>query len=366
MVCGTYLPDHCGVSDYTRRLVKELRTRNVEASVITTAGLYIGADPDVPAFALAEDWTVSAVKHLARKLQQRRPDLVHIQFPTWRYHGKWGVNVLPRYLHGLPVVTTLHEYCMAPPGGRAKQLLSVFYSRKAIVTQEEDWRLLARWFSSDRLSTIPIGSNIDVTADATSGRNILASLAGESAKLTLLFFGFVRPGKGLETLFQALSLLPSSSARLLIVAPDPDPAYGKSLEEMALQLGIAERIFSTGYLSDAEVSSIMQAVDGAVLPFEDGATSRRGSLLAALAHGLPVLTTRSERTPASFVHKVNMLLSPVDDAKALAANIRLLLECPALKADISHGAELLSADYAWAHIAQQTHQVYKDVLGRAD
>lgn len=365
MICGTYPPDRCGVADYTRRLARELREQGADVEVITTVGRDSAADPDVPAHALAEGWRASGARRLARKLRERRADLVHIQFPTQPYHGKWGIHLLPGWLGDIPVVTTLHEYCMAPPGGRLKQLLMARLSTKTIVTQDQDRRLLKRWFGQAHLRLIPIGSNIDVIGSPERGRQSLDHLGGKSDGAVFLFFGFVRPGKGLETLFHALSLLPGGSSRLLIVAPEPEPAYQKELQSLASELGISDRIFSSGYLPDSEVSSLMLAADAAVLPFEDGATPRRGSLLAALSHGLPVITTRSEHTPQTFSHRANMLLSTPRDPQALAANMRIVMECAQLKADISHGAAFLSREFSWPRIAEKTRSVYLSAIGGA-
>jgi polysaccharide biosynthesis protein PslF len=58
------------------------------------------------------------------------------------------------------------------------------------------------------------------------------------------------------------------------------------------ELGLCERVIWTGFTDSAEVSGHLLSADICVLPFRDGATFQRGTLLAALAHGLPVVTTR--------------------------------------------------------------------------
>ena len=55
--------------------------------------------------------------------------------------------------------------------------------------------------------------------------------------------------------------------------------------------GLEEDIRITGYLSNEDVIREMEKVDIAVLPFDDGLSLRRGSFLAFLGNGVPIVTT---------------------------------------------------------------------------
>jgi glycosyltransferase involved in cell wall biosynthesis len=50
-------------------------------------------------------------------------------------------------------------------------------------------------------------------------------------------------------------------------------------------------VTATGPLPAAEVAECLRACDLVVQPYPDGASTRRGSLMAALANGVPVVTT---------------------------------------------------------------------------
>lgn len=367
IVCGTYPPDRCGVADYTRRLCSGLRELGVDARVVTTCGLDAAADPDVPADALARDWRLRSALLLARDLGSRGADLVHIQFPAFRYHGHWGVHVLPALLRarGIPVVTTLHEYCMAPWGGRAKQLLNVAFSKRVIVTNGQDFELVSRWASAERLDLVPIGSNIPLTGSRELGRDLLASVGVPAGSEVALFFGFVRPGKGVETLLRACAaVMRSRPLSLAIVCPDPEEGYRRSLQDLMAKLGIERRVFWAGYREGAEASSLILAADAVVLPFEDGATMRRGSLLAALTHGLPVVTTRTSATPGEFRHAANMMLASPGDSAAIAGHLQAVLEDDVLRDRLAAGARELGRRFDWRSICSATVQVYERVLAQ--
>ena len=68
-------------------------------------------------------------------------------------------------------------------------------------------------------------------------------------------------------------------------------ATARALDALADELGVSAELIWTGYLEPPEVSAALLSADMAVLPYADGASFRRGSLLAVLAHGLPVITT---------------------------------------------------------------------------
>ncbi len=365
MVCGTYPPDRCGVADYTRRLCAGLRQLGVDARVVTTRGLDAAADPEVPADCLADGWSLGAGLALARQLAERAPDLIHIQFPAYRYHGHLGVHVLPALLtaRGVPVITTLHEYCMAPWGGRLKQLLNVAFSRRVIVTNSQDLSLVGRWASPGRLDLIPIGSNVPLTGGREEGRAILRSLGVPEEDSIALFFGFVRPGKGVETLLRACAdVMRRHRLSLVVVSPEPEESYRRSLEALEQGLGISDRVFRAGYREGTEASSVFLASDVAVLPFEDGATMRRGSLLAALTHGLPVVTTRSAATPEEFRHAENMMLAEPGDHQGIARHLSALLEDGSLRDRVAAGARELGRRFDWRSICAATVSVYERAL----
>ncbi|MBK9942888.1 MAG: glycosyltransferase [Kouleothrix sp.] len=110
----------------------------------------------------------------------------------------------------------------------------------------------------------------------------------------MAYFGLISRTKGLETLIDALGRLPSTVRLLLIggaATTAEDRAYAAAIERQIAERGLGTRVQRTGHCAPAEVSAYLLAADIAALPFSDGASFRRGSLLAALAHGLPVITT---------------------------------------------------------------------------
>jgi glycosyltransferase involved in cell wall biosynthesis len=100
-----------------------------------------------------------------------------------------------------------------------------------------------------------------------------------------------------------------------------------------------------------------------VAPFDAGASMRRGSLLAGLAHGLPVVSTSAALTSSYLRDGDNIALVPPRDPAALAARIAKLLKSRAQRARLAKGARKLAERLAWSSIAEETRAVYRRVLG---
>lgn len=108
----------------------------------------------------------------------------------------------------------------------------------------------------------------------------------------LLFFGTVRRYKGVDLLIRALPEVRARSGdvRLHIAGErlfrrDPDPAA------LAKKLGLEDVVtIDERYIPDSEIPSLFEAADLAVFPFRSATQS--ASLLAALAYGVPVVSTR--------------------------------------------------------------------------
>ncbi len=103
----------------------------------------------------------------------------------------------------------------------------------------------------------------------------------------LLFFGIVRPYKGLDVLLCALARAPASLT--LTVAGEFWGGTGET-EKLIAELGLVDRVrLRPGYVPAAGIPALFAAADVLVLPYRE-ATASQNALLA-FAHGVPVITT---------------------------------------------------------------------------
>jgi glycosyltransferase involved in cell wall biosynthesis len=341
-----------------------------------------------------------------------RPEVLHIQYQTGAFAMHPAINLLPWRLHGLPnrpaVAVTAHD--LLPPylfpkagplrGWVTRRLLAD--ADAVVVTNAADleqvvggWGLGARNWEPGSASQsliapaqspllIPIGSNIAVAPPSGYDRATWrARLGVADGEMLVAYFGLVSRTKGLDTLLGALGRLPGLPLRLLIVggaatAPE-DRAFAAAIERQIAELGLQRRVLITGHCPEQDVSAHLLAADLAVLPFADGASFRRGSLLAVLAHGLPTATTypstdqgrttKDERLNARNIGSSslvlgrladgeNALLVPPGDEPALAEAIEWLATDGALRERLAAGGRALAARFDWQAIAVQHEALY--------
>ena len=84
-----------------------------------------------------------------------------------------------------------------------------------------------------------------------------------------------------------------------------------------------------------------------------------GAFHAALAHGVPIVTTQPRVSLPELVDGGNVFLAPPDEPKALAEAITKLADAPDLRTDLAEGAKSLSAQFGWDRIAADTLAVYR-------
>jgi glycosyltransferase involved in cell wall biosynthesis len=208
---------------------------------------------------------------------------------------------------------------------------------------------------------VPIGANVVRQPPPGYERETFRAQLGLDG-LVVAYFGLLNASKGVDVLLDAFEPLPQT-ARLLVIGGSPgasDPtnrATAARLEARLARLG--ERVVRTGYVDDALVSAYLLAADVALLPYADGASARRGSLLACAEHGLPIVST----LPVGSAVADAVLAVPAGDAEALAAAVLQVHGEPALAERLRTASAALAERVSWPRIAEQHLAVYRRVIG---
>jgi glycosyltransferase involved in cell wall biosynthesis len=171
----------------------------------------------------------------------------------------------------------------------------------------------------------------------------------------VLFFGLLRPYKGLDVLLEAFREV--EGAELWIVGNprmDLEP-----LRSAASRCTGTVRIVAR-FVDEAEIPALFRRADLVVLPYLDAEHS--GVLYTGLAFGRPLLLSDVGGFGEVAAHGAARLVPP-GDAGALAREIVALTADPSARAELAAAAERAAAGpYSWREAARRTMDLYRELL----
>lgn len=376
---GEYPPMQGGIADYTAHLARQLRGLGVAPAVLISRKYPGGQTPvdGVPVYPALSGWGGRCWREIPRFLQTHPADILHIQYQAAAFDLAGWVNGLPWYLRRrqtpLKIVTTFHDlripylFPKAGPLRRRAILALARYSDAVICTNAEDAAVLRGYPWGTHVVEIPLGNNVAVhPPDGYNRRAWRQSLGLAENSLALAYFGFLNESKGGEDLIAVLARLVERGvdARLLLVGGevgDSDPRnadYARRVRRLIEERGLASRIIATGYVDLPEVSAHLLAADAAVLPYRDGVSFRRTTLIAVLGHGLPVVSTFPRVDVPGVVNGETMLLADPQDVDGLTNAVLRLNADLALRDNLAQNGARLAARFSWAQVAADTVKVY--------
>jgi glycosyltransferase involved in cell wall biosynthesis len=329
-IVGEEKTNYCGVKDYTYCLASALGRNGITATV--------SAPPN---------WGTKAFFSFCRHLRELNYDIIHIQYPSIGF--RW--SLWPHFAgcltsYGRSAVT-LHEYSKSPAVQRFSTHLFRWTTDEVIFTTEiEAANFRATLGKSGPVQRIiPIGSNVPTHP---------ADLARD---LNVIYFGEVRPGKGIEEFINLarLSFRLSRPFSFLVVAGVP-PRRAEYYRTIREQTPSSVQWLINLPLDD--VAEVLARSYAAYLPFPDGASYRRGSMLAAMANGLPIITRAGPGTVPEL-RDVLMLATGPDEALAHLDAMYDGRECAQAK---TAQARSLVQRFSWEEIALRHAEIYAAML----
>ncbi len=380
LITGEFPPLEGGVGAFTQELARALYNLEHEVHVISSRKTRPESadrsfrnrhEPVDLQFAQLhpriERWRWPSIATIVDIILRTELDIVNIQYQAAAYNmNSAAVNILPWRLKGMVKnVVTFHDLrapYLFPKAGKLRQAAVNFMARKAngvIATNLEDYETLKSQLSSP-IAHIPIGSNIEsYTPNHIEISEVRQKLGLEKDDFLLGYFGFLNESKGADILLNALSRL-NSRFHLVFIggqtgASDPtNKAYLQQMKGLVEERNLSDRVHWTGFLSETRVSAHLHAADLLVMPYRDGATLRRGTLMAVLAHGRPLLTTRPDRAGPDLIHQKNVWLVPREDKESLTLAIKRLAEDDHLRQILGQTAAQTASLFTWDKIAEQT------------
>lgn len=219
------------------------------------------------------------------------------------------------------------------------------------------------------VSVIPFGINNAVPHTDLSPAEARECLGIENAEKTLLFFGAIRPYKGLEYLVDAfLKIAPMHPDYRLIIAGEPRKGHEKYWDDIQRRIDSdanAEMIIrKIEYIPDNDTEVYFKAADLVVLPYTH--VFQSGVLFLAHSFGVPVVATDVGSLREDIIEdKTGYLCRPSDgdDLARVIANYfggYLFRTLNQRRKEIRQYAE---SHHSWSTVGEKTCEVYSGLLG---
>ena len=380
-------------ANHALHLCQHLAQRDVEVDLLTAHGAVTENLP-FNVHPIMRDWSWADVPRFVRFVKQCSPDAVLMIYIGFIYDdhpmATFAPTICKYALPGVPFVTQFEGVMGAAPDrcslvtrivrGAVKQWVGVEGvdyefgtllrdSDEVIVLSERHEARLTRLHPAvaRKCVFIPPPPIVKMCAAADGGprRAGRERLGVTPDDFLLVYFGYIYPNKGLETLLRAFRLVRSrgESARLVIAGGVPAHLYEerlsylKELEELAAALGLENELVWTGHCDwdGDEASLYLHAADVCVLPFDDGVSMNNSTFAAAAAHGRPIISTRGKTLEQFFLHGENVFLCPPRDPEALAVAIETVMDQPELRGRLASGASELSREwFSWDRAVERT------------
>jgi glycosyltransferase involved in cell wall biosynthesis len=372
IVTGEFPPLIGGVGAYSHILAKELVLQGHTVSIFSSIGAE-SQDVDIKV-SNVKKWGIGSLFSIHKWASEERLDIINLQFQTAAYGMSPWIHFLPDVMGKIPVVTTFHDLrypYLFPKAGQLRNWIVIrlaHVSGGVIVTNHEDQMQLQHIKNT---TIIPIGSNILTKLPDNFDAQYWREKAGaKSGDFLLGYFGLFNRSKGLDHLLRSAAGLRDADipVRLVMIgggAGMSDPTNAAYIDEMNQQivaLGLKNIVQQTGYVDDEAVGAYLSACDAVALPFTDGASYRRGSLMAAIHYGCPIITTTPQVPVAAFRDRDNLLMVKADDTPALQVGIQQLYEAPDLREKLKRGAAQLAYEFEWSGIAEATANFFRQTI----
>ncbi len=351
---STYPPTQCGLATFTASLRGALLGSGDEGLVVR---LVETPQPSAGTAEVAQLVMGDAASLRASAQHLNSCDVVILQHEFGIYGGPDGADVLTLLdAVDVPRVVVLHTVLTAPSPHQRAVLQAVVARADAVVTMTRT--------AADRLEA---GYDVDMSKVSIIahgapdlGQPVAISESRRRRPFTILTWGLLGPGKGLEWGIEALaSLTDLDELPCYVIAGQTHPKvldhegerYRDLLHEQVHQAGLDDAVvFDPTYRDSASLASLIRAADVVLLPYDSTEQVTSGVLIEAVAAGKPVIATRFPHARELLSGGAGLLV-PHRDPAAIAAAIRSLCSSSELADRMARAASLASPSLLWPAVA---------------
>jgi len=317
LMVSTYPPSNDAIADYTHRLVNYLLRAACRVDVVAPKIAKRGKLVWESGLRVHESNSSSTLPFsVIHETLTESPVIVHVQHEIFLY-GSWFSNfsiiatIIALKVLRRKVIVTLHHVLAPNEIKDARTLfnvrvpyvvirlgLSLFYSivgkTDGVVVASPTFKTsLVRWyrFNPDNIHVI----NHAVDLDELRRVKLLDQNIDAHGSLNLLFYGYLRPGKGVEVLVRAVNLLSSRIPDLKLVILYKIQMkylfYLRHVEDLIRELGLSGRVSLINAGHNEGLNYIISS-DVAVFPFTSTVGTTSWSYIRIALYRKPLIVTK--------------------------------------------------------------------------
>src|SRR5690348_11369122 len=306
-IVSTYPPRACGIGAFSA----DLRATLTGTGTVTVADLVaVVNEPSSPQrrgllATIAQSVRGDYVR-TARMLGRLDVDVVLLQHEYGIFGGRDGEYVLS-FAQELaqPLVVTLHTVLSEPTPHQAGVLTDLCAEAELVIVMTETaLRLLVESGAcpEEKVRVVPHGAPVRIAERAAAGlRTPRSASSAADDPFRLSTFGLISPGKGLETVIEALpAMIERHPKTVYTIAGRTHPdvsrregeRYRLMLERRVLELGLGAHVeFDDRFLSIDELADLLASTDVFLTPYGSREQIASGALTFAIAAGCAVVST---------------------------------------------------------------------------
>ncbi len=354
----TYPPTQCGLATFSAALIRALTAPSVGVHVVAVVD---SADEQLGPGVQAR-WVAGEPPRMAAQ-QLNRWDVAIIQHEFGIFPGRDGAEVLGVLAAlSVPVITVLHTVPAAPSPNQRRIIEELAFYSDAVVTMTETARdrLLGQYGIDHHLITV-----------IPHGADDLRGPGGASSRPTVLTWGLLGPGKGIEWAIEAMVEVGTRvpAARYLVlgethprVLERRGEQYRDGLIARVAQLGLSDRVeFDGRYLDLAELHAVVRSADVILLPYDSVDQVTSGVLIEAITAAKPVVSTAFPHAQELLSGGAGLVVERQNPAAIAAALCRVLTE-PGLAAAMSAQSASLAPALLWPAVAERYRSLAAGLL----
>ncbi len=353
---GNAPPAIDGVGDYTDRLLEELKRQRPEWQWCWLSRLPrwfsspFTKRQGVPLFRPIRMWNACGLALGA--IRALNPQVLHVQEELYSFHETDAALRIARSANAF-LVTTLHEFHSDHP--KVDQTSELVDISDCVIAN--DPRTATRCLKAT-------GRGVDRTL--WSGATVLPPCPADRPATIpglVVTFGFLSTLKSLEVVHDALKTarISRSDIRWRIIGPfepETNPRHAALRDRFAADSAWIELV---GAVNDhAKLRRLIAEAQAMLLPFADGASTRRGTLQIAWAFGLPVVTTPPNE-PIEAVRAGENVLIAIEPEDWRHGVLSLLGE-QNLAERLRRGGLESAKQFSWQRLAEKHLEIYDELL----